>query len=40
MSSVVFLVETEESRNPSYQSVLCLLRNRGALAVGFVCDSL
>jgi hypothetical protein len=36
MGSVVFLVETEESRIPSYQSVLRLLKKQGAPAAGFV----
>ena len=29
------VVETEEGRSPSHQSVLRLLKDRGALAVGF-----
>ena len=29
------LVETGETRSPSYQKVLCVLRDRGALAVSF-----
>ena len=28
--------ETEQSRTPSHQRVVCLLKGRGALAVGFV----
>ena len=31
----MFLVETGESRSPSHQNVLCVLRDRGALAVRF-----